>query len=210
MAAPRQECKSPALAPGLAAAPAIAAETQALTMKSSSCVTRPAGWSRQTCRSCGRLRCRRSSFWPSAQAAHAGALDRRDVHEHVGAAAVLRDEAEAFSAVEEFARYRVAIIDLLGKRGIALSCTETIIARTCIRIRCCLREGPAGHGRERAKRSANRLSGDVRIFLGVRPNCKPRRAESRRTVCWLVARRGGSVQSCVLRPRIPRHHSSRG
>src|SRR4051794_18995979 len=38
---------------------------------------------------------------PLGQAAHPGALDRRDVNEHVRAAAVLRDEAEAFLAVEE-------------------------------------------------------------------------------------------------------------
>src|SRR5690349_11040515 len=33
--------------------------------------------------------------------AHAGALDRRDVNEHIRAAAVLHDEAEAFLRVEE-------------------------------------------------------------------------------------------------------------
>ena len=33
--------------------------------------------------------------------AHAGLLDRRDVHEHIRAAAVLHDEAEAFLRIEE-------------------------------------------------------------------------------------------------------------
>src|SRR6202044_1868134 len=66
------------------------------------------------CRSSGRLQIGRGGFAAAAvgldverqllaldQRAHAGALDRRDVHEDVGAAGVLHDEAVALLGVEE-------------------------------------------------------------------------------------------------------------
>jgi len=109
------------------------------------------------------------------EVAHAGALDRRDVNEHIRAAAVLHDEAEAFLRIEE-------LDSTCGQSGLLL---KTRDARLCPRrtIRLGLISGFLRVLGKRPFRDQTTRSGSIanEAYMGVRggvcnrPQCRSNR-----------------------------------
>src|SRR5579884_682606 len=77
------------------------------------------------------------------QPGHAGALDRGNVHEHVRAAIILHDEAEALLGVEKLDGTLSHAALLFDKRNMRREALREPFARSSIRILRGLEKGPA-------------------------------------------------------------------
>src|SRR5580704_2585921 len=76
-------------------------------------------------------------FLPLDEAAHAGALDGRDVNEHIRTTRVLRDETIALLGVEKFngtSSHRGPPLANASKRFVAVRTIRTVQIRICVRL----------------------------------------------------------------------------